>query len=78
MMLTIDKKKDISILTAMGASRSLIAAIFMKEGVLISFIGAATDYFLAAPFAGCRIGSGWSEWNGECRSFKLSGQAQGV
>jgi len=50
----------------------------MKEGVLISFIGAATGLFFAAPFAGCRIGSGWSEWNGECRSFKLSGQAQGV
>ncbi|CAN5467095.1 FtsX-like permease family protein [soil metagenome] len=40
MMLAIDKKKDISILTAVGAPASLIKKIFLAEGALISFIGA--------------------------------------
>jgi lipoprotein-releasing system permease protein len=41
MMLAIDKKKDISILTSMGAPASLIRNIFLAEGTLISFLGAA-------------------------------------
>jgi lipoprotein-releasing system permease protein len=40
MMLAIDKKKDISILSAVGASPSLIKKIFLSEGALIAFIGA--------------------------------------
>ncbi len=46
MMLAIDKKKDVSILVAMGASQSLIKKIFLSEGVLISFIGAGTGLIL--------------------------------
>jgi len=42
MMLALDKKKDISILSALGGGRSLVLNIFMSEGALISFIGAAT------------------------------------
>jgi lipoprotein-releasing system permease protein len=41
MMLAIDKKKDISILAAMGAGQTLIRKIFLTEGALISFVGAA-------------------------------------
>jgi len=41
MMLAIDKKKDISILTAMGAQPFLIKRIFVTEGALIAFTGAA-------------------------------------
>jgi lipoprotein-releasing system permease protein len=41
MMLAIDKKKDISILSAIGAGQSLIRKIFLTEGALIAFIGAA-------------------------------------
>lgn len=41
MMLAIDKKKDISILCSLGASSSLIRNIFLTEGALISFLGAA-------------------------------------
>ena len=48
MMLAIDKKKDISILTAMGAPYSLIKRIFLTEGALISFIGAAAGLLLGA------------------------------
>jgi lipoprotein-releasing system permease protein len=41
MMLTLEKKKDISILGAMGASQHLIKRIFLTEGALIAFTGAA-------------------------------------
>lgn len=40
-MLVIEKRKDISILKAMGAGDKLIQRIFLAEGLLISFIGAA-------------------------------------
>ncbi len=46
MMLAIDKKKDISILVSLGAPTSLIKNIFLKEGALISFVGAATGLLL--------------------------------
>ena len=42
MMLALDKKKDISILFALGAYPQLIRRIFLSEGCIISFIGAAT------------------------------------
>jgi lipoprotein-releasing system permease protein len=42
MMLAIDKKKDISILFALGAHPRLIRRIFLFEGGIISFLGAAT------------------------------------
>ena len=40
MMLAIDKKKDIAILSAVGASPNLIKQIFLSEGTLIAFLGA--------------------------------------
>ena len=46
MMLAIDKKKDISILASMGAPTSLIRNIFLAEGTLISFLGAAAGLLL--------------------------------
>jgi len=39
MMLALDKKKDISVLTAMGANDKLIRNIFIVEGALIASIG---------------------------------------
>ena len=42
MMLAIDKKKDISVLSAVGASENLIRRIFFSEGAIISFIGAGS------------------------------------
>lgn len=50
MMLAIDKKKDISILFAMGADRALIRGIFMAEGALISFSGALIGLLLGGLF----------------------------
>ena len=46
MMLAIDKQKDISILASMGAPTSLIRNIFLAEGTLISFLGAAAGLLL--------------------------------
>lgn len=40
MMLAIDKKKDVTILSAMGAHRNLISRIFLTEGAVIAGIGA--------------------------------------
>ncbi len=46
MMLAIDKKKDISILSAVGANSELIKKIFLIEGALIAFIGAGLGIVL--------------------------------
>jgi len=40
-MLAIEKKKDIAVLFAMGATRKLIRSIYMKEGAIIALSGAA-------------------------------------
>lgn len=48
MMLVIEKKKDISVLSSFGAPQSLIQKIFLAEGALIAFIGAASGLVLGA------------------------------
>lgn len=40
-MLAIEKKKDIAVLFAMGATQKLIRSIYMKEGAIIALSGAA-------------------------------------
>jgi lipoprotein-releasing system permease protein len=50
MMLAIDKKKDISVLAAMGADRPLIRNIFLAEGAIIAWLGAFSGLFLGAVF----------------------------
>jgi lipoprotein-releasing system permease protein len=52
-MLVIDKRKDIAILSSMGASKSLIKRIFFLEGMMISGIGCIIGLGLA--FAFCLI-----------------------
>ena len=46
MMLAIDKKRDISILTSLGAPSSIIRKIFLTEGAIISFVGAGIGLLL--------------------------------
>jgi lipoprotein-releasing system permease protein len=48
MMLAIDKKKDVTVLAALGANQNLIRRIFLTEGALISFGGATTGLLLGA------------------------------
>jgi lipoprotein-releasing system permease protein len=45
-MLVIEKKKDISVLIAQGASSQLIRRIFLFEGYIIAFTGAIIGLFL--------------------------------
>jgi lipoprotein-releasing system permease protein len=48
MMLVLDKKKDISVLFAMGSKRSLVRNIFLFEGGLIAFTGTFVGLLLGA------------------------------
>jgi len=49
-MLVMDKRKDIAILTSLGANRKLIQGIFFFEGMMISVIGCIAGIFLALIF----------------------------
>jgi lipoprotein-releasing system permease protein len=46
MMLALDKKKDISVLMAMGANASLIRKIFISEGAFIAILGTLSGLLL--------------------------------
>ena len=58
MMLAIDKKKDISILAAMGASPRLIRNIFLAEGALIASSGAVIGLVLGGIFCWLQLNFG--------------------
>lgn len=47
-MLIIEKKKDIGIMTAMGAEKSFIRKIFLYEGVMVTMAGALTGLLLGS------------------------------
>ncbi len=63
-MLVIEKRKDISILKAMGAGDSLIQRIFLAEGLLISFIGAALGTLFALVICLGQQYFGWVKLGG--------------
>ena len=46
-MLVLEKKQDISVLHALGASRSFIQRIFLSEGILLATIGGVIGMLLA-------------------------------
>lgn len=46
-MLVLEKRKDISVLQALGADKSLILKIFLSEGLVLAVSGAAIGLFLA-------------------------------
>lgn len=50
-MLVLEKKKDIGVLHAMGASRNFIQRIFLSEGLLLALIGGGIGMLLAAFIA---------------------------
>ena len=45
-MLVIDKKKDISVLLAMGASQKTVRRTFLYVGAIVALVGAATGLIL--------------------------------
>ncbi len=47
-MLVLEKQKDIQVLQAMGADKSWIRKVFLSEGILLAFIGAAAGMVMAA------------------------------
>jgi lipoprotein-releasing system permease protein len=58
-MLVMDKRKDIAILSSLGASRGLIQSIFFFEGMLISLIGCAAGVVVALIFCLLQMHFGW-------------------
>jgi lipoprotein-releasing system permease protein len=58
MMLALDKKRDISILAAMGASEGLIRRIFVVEGGIIAFGGAFLGLLLGGLFCWLQLNFG--------------------
>jgi lipoprotein-releasing system permease protein len=55
MMLAIDKKKDISVLAALGANNQLVRNVFLFEGGLISRIGVFSGLVLGGVFCWLHI-----------------------
>lgn len=49
-MLVIDKKKDIAVLTSLGANKQIIKGIFFCEGMMISFVGCIAGMALGLIF----------------------------
>jgi lipoprotein-releasing system permease protein len=58
MMLALDKKKDISILSSMGASNHQIRNIFIAEGGLIALFGAVIGLVLGGAFCWLQLNFG--------------------
>lgn len=54
-MLVLEKRKDISVLQALGADEMLILKIFLSEGILLAVIGASTGIVLALLIAFLQI-----------------------
>ena len=46
-MIVIEKKKDIAILQAMGANKTLVRNVFLSEGLLMCLLGIGTGFSLA-------------------------------
>lgn len=63
-MLVIEKRKDITILKAMGAGRSLIQRIFLAEGLLIALTGAAIGTVIAVLICLGQQKFGWVKLGG--------------
>lgn len=59
MMLALDKKKDITVLSSMGASKRLVRNIFLAEGVLIASLGAVLGLILGGVLCFLQIKYGF-------------------
>jgi lipoprotein-releasing system permease protein len=58
-MLVMDKRKDIAILSSLGAGKQLIQGIFFCEGMLITLIGCIGGIVLALIFCLVQEHFGW-------------------
>lgn len=71
-MLILDKRKDISILYALGASNRLVKRIFMTEGILVTLSGAFAGMFLGGLISSIQQHFGIIKINAEGGSFLIS------
>jgi len=58
-MLVMDKRKDIAILSSLGAGRKLIQSIFFFEGMMISLIGCVAGVVVGLTFCLLQLQFGW-------------------
>lgn len=63
-MLILDKKKDVSILNSLGASKSQLTAIFLLDGWFISILGGIVGLLLGAGFCWLQIEYGLIQLGG--------------
>lgn len=63
-MLVIEKRRDITILKAMGARHSLIQRIFLAEGLLIAILGAGAGTLIAVLICVGQQKYGWVKLGG--------------
>ncbi|RYE17807.1 MAG: FtsX-like permease family protein, partial [Sphingobacteriales bacterium] len=63
-MLVIDKRKDIAILTSLGANKRLIQGIFFFEGMMISLAGCVAGMIVGLLFCVAQLKFGFVKING--------------
>ncbi|WP_299290114.1 ABC transporter permease [uncultured Mucilaginibacter sp.] len=63
-MLVIDKRKDIAILTSLGADKNLVQRVFFFEGMLISLVGCVVGMLLGLTFCLLQLHFGWVTMGG--------------
>jgi len=63
-MLVIDKRKDIAILSSLGAGKKLVQGIFFFEGMMISGIGCLAGMVLGLAFCLLQQHYGWIKMGG--------------
>ncbi len=63
-MIVLEKKKDIAILMAMGASQKLIQSIFLMTGLFVTFIGLSSGMLIAGIFGWLQQTFGILKMNG--------------
>lgn len=71
-MLILDKRRDITVLHALGANNRLVQRIFMTEGILVTFSGAIAGMILGALIAVIQQQFGLVKINAEGGSFLIS------
>lgn len=68
-MLVLDKKKDIAILSSMGASKNLIRRIFFTEGMMIALLGCFAGMLLGLAFCVFQQNTGWIKMDESPNAF---------
>jgi len=68
-MVILDKRKDISVLSGLGAAKRVIQKLFLTEGILISLAGGVAGLFLGVVVVLLQQHFGWLKLGGDSGSF---------